>query len=91
MNGIDRIDSTKGYSADNCVPCCSKCNRMKLDHSIEDFKNHISKIYNHFVKGSETIENTSTNDGSEQSTSQANGGGNGGSPEMENDIVRSIQ
>ena len=64
INGIDRIDSSKGYSVDNCVPCCSKCNKMKLDYSVEDFKNHIDKIYNHFVKGSETIENTS-NDGSE--------------------------
>ena len=22
-NGIDRVDSQKGYEKDNCVPCCS--------------------------------------------------------------------
>jgi hypothetical protein len=27
--GIDRIDNTKGYTNENCVPCCWKCNRMK--------------------------------------------------------------
>lgn len=28
-NGIDRVDSTKGYTIDNCVSCCSQCNMMK--------------------------------------------------------------
>lgn len=75
-NGIDRVDSSKGYTADNCVSCCTICNLMKLDHSKSDFLNHIEKIHNHFLKqGSTTIENTSQ-DGSEQSTSQANGDGN---------------
>lgn len=45
-NGIDRIDSSKGYTIDNCVPCCAKCNRMKLDYEITEFLNHINKIYN---------------------------------------------
>jgi len=27
--GIDRMDSAKDYSADNCVPCCPECNWMK--------------------------------------------------------------
>lgn len=72
-NGIDRIDSSKGYSVDNCVPCCSRCNYMKLDLSVNDFLNHISKIYNfQFNKGSTTI--------SQESTLQANGNGNGGYP-----------
>lgn len=63
-NGIDRVDSSKGYFKENCVPCCTTCNYMKLDNSYEFFKNHIEKIYNHLNKGSETIENTSI-DGSE--------------------------
>lgn len=66
-NGIDRIDSSKGYSIDNCVPCCSWCNTMKLNHSTEEFLNHINKIYN-FQKeklGSTTIENTTNKVGSE--------------------------
>lgn len=26
---IDRMDSACGYEADNVVPCCSRCNKMK--------------------------------------------------------------
>ena len=84
VNGIDRVDSSKGYVLNNCVPCCSKCNYMKLDLTREDFLEHISKIYNHNREGSTTIENVS-----EQSTSQANGDGNGKDPEvvMDQEIV----
>jgi hypothetical protein len=28
-NGIDRLDSSKGYSKENCVACCVECNLMK--------------------------------------------------------------
>lgn len=66
-NGIDRIDSNKGYTINNCVPCCSWCNTMKLDHSLEEFLQHITNIYN-FQKekqGSTTIENTTNEVGSE--------------------------
>jgi hypothetical protein len=31
--GIDRIDNTKGYILNNCVPACTMCNMMKnVDH-----------------------------------------------------------
>lgn len=53
FNGIDRIDSSKGYILDNCVPCCSICNRMKSDFSQDFFLDHINKIYN-FNKSSTT-------------------------------------
>jgi len=29
INGIDRLDNTKGYLLENCIPCCKHCNRMK--------------------------------------------------------------
>ena len=29
VNGIDRLDNTKGYIIENCIPCCKHCNRMK--------------------------------------------------------------
>lgn len=29
FNGIDRMDSTRGYELDNCVSCCDECNTMK--------------------------------------------------------------
>lgn len=44
-NGADRIDNTKGYVSGNVVPCCTLCNQMKLDHTFEDFKEHIACIY----------------------------------------------
>ena len=69
VNGIDRIDSIKGYTIDNCVPCCSKCNLMKNNLKKEDFLQHISKIYN-FSISSTTIPKGSTSeanaDGSER-------------------------
>lgn len=44
-NGIDRIDSSKGYELGNVTPCCAMCNRMKSNYSLEAFKSHIQKIY----------------------------------------------
>lgn len=43
-NGIDRVENTKGYSLDNCVACCRRCNTMKMAIPFEDFKEHIIKI-----------------------------------------------
>ena len=74
-NGIDRIDPEKEYSVDNCVPCCPKCNYMKHTLKQEDFYKQILKIYNHLGLSSTTI--------SKESTSQANGDGNGENPEMD--------
>ena len=36
-NGIDRIDSSIGYTESNCVPCCGKCNIAKSDMSQKEF------------------------------------------------------
>jgi hypothetical protein len=44
--GIDRVDNTKGYSTDNCVPCCAMCNEMKLDYKADAWVSHMSKILN---------------------------------------------
>lgn len=44
-NGVDRLDSSIGYTTENCVPCCSTCNRMKGTMSVEDFIAHIERIY----------------------------------------------
>lgn len=30
VNGIDRVDNSKGYTKENCVSSCQTCNRMKL-------------------------------------------------------------
>lgn len=45
-NGIDRLDSLKGYESDNIVSSCWICNRMKLNMSEDEFKSHILKIKN---------------------------------------------
>ena len=45
-SGIDRVDSSKSYSRDNCVPCCKKCNYMKRDLSVKDFFSHVKLIVN---------------------------------------------
>jgi len=44
-NGIDRIDSDKGYNLKNVVPCCSICNLMKNYLKTDIFLAHIPKIY----------------------------------------------
>lgn len=41
---IDRLDNTKGYTKDNCVACCSLCNRMKHTLSKEVFMEQAMKI-----------------------------------------------
>lgn len=48
MNGIDRLNPILGYVTENIVPCCKKCNQMKWDLTLEEFKSHIKKLYNHF-------------------------------------------
>ncbi len=43
-NGIDRIDSSKGYTKDNIVPCCSVCNMMKGTKTVKEFIDIVSYI-----------------------------------------------
>ncbi len=35
--GLDRIDSSRGYSNDNVLPCCYNCNVAKAELSYKDF------------------------------------------------------
>jgi hypothetical protein len=44
-NGLDRIDSSKGYTEDNVVPCCTSCNLMKSDKTREEFLLAIEAIH----------------------------------------------
>ena len=46
-NGIDRVDSSKGYVDGNCLPCCKTCNLMKRTDSFNDFIEHIGRMYRH--------------------------------------------
>ena len=43
-NGIDRKDNSVGYDIDNCLPCCSVCNRAKHVLSYEEFESWLDRI-----------------------------------------------
>jgi len=45
VNGLDRVDNSKGYIVSNLVTCCSKCNYAKRNMTKEDFLNLINRIY----------------------------------------------
>ena len=44
-NGIDRLDSNRGYTKDNCVACCKHCNIAKNVMSKDDFLDFVKKVY----------------------------------------------
>ena len=46
-NGIDRIDSQKGYTTENTVSCCGRCNEAKMSETQEDFIKWIEIVYKH--------------------------------------------
>lgn len=43
-NGIDRVDSDKGYEDGNVVPCCCICNRAKSTLSQDEFYSWVKKV-----------------------------------------------
>lgn len=45
--GIDRINSECGYTVENSVPCCAKCNYAKRDLTREAFLLWVKDIYEH--------------------------------------------
>jgi len=51
-NGIDRVDNSRGYDVDNCVPCCSVCNHAKSNSSLDDFKVWINRVHFHWANSS---------------------------------------
>lgn len=56
MNGVDRVDSSKGYEVGNCVPCCYRCNCMKRNYTLEEFLGKIKSVYEHAKTVLERIE-----------------------------------
>lgn len=44
-NGLDRVDSNKGHTPDNVVPCCYRCNQAKNDMATNEFFSLIKMIY----------------------------------------------
>ena len=48
-NGIDRLNNDEGYTLENCVSCCSLCNHIKSDVSLNDFMAQIERIHSNRV------------------------------------------
>lgn len=48
-NGIDRLDNSNGYEANNIVPCCSVCNHAKHTMRYEDFKSWIFLVSDNLI------------------------------------------
>lgn len=50
FNGVDRMDSMKGYDLDNCVSACTECNMMKGALDILTFMQRVEHILRHNCK-----------------------------------------
>lgn len=46
-NGIDRLDTARGYEADNVVTCCATCNRAKLAMTYDEFVSWLRRVHRH--------------------------------------------
>ena len=46
-SGIDRLDSSKGYTVENSVPCCKDANYAKLNLSLDLFLQLVREIHEH--------------------------------------------
>ena len=59
LNGIDRVDSSQGYTIENVVSCCKRCNYMKgavekkFCVSQGQWLKQIEKIYHYRIKDGE--------------------------------------
>ena len=45
VSGIDRLDNNKGYTEENCVSSCKRCNYKKGADSHDDFIQWIKSVY----------------------------------------------
>lgn len=45
VNGIDRVDSSKGYRFLNCVSCCAHCNRAKGSMGRQEFRDWVQRVH----------------------------------------------
>jgi hypothetical protein len=45
--GIDRVDNTRGYHLDNCIPCCETCNKAKRTLSLREFAQWVTRLARH--------------------------------------------
>lgn len=50
FNGVDRIDSLKGYTAGNVVPCCTYCNQAKNSREPDEFLVWVNDLYDYQMR-----------------------------------------
>ena len=43
--GIDRVNSSVGYTVENSAPCCSTCNVAKSNMSALDFRAWVERVH----------------------------------------------
>lgn len=48
-NGLDRRDSSHGYTVENCVACCRPCNIAKHTFSEIEFKTWVNRVHAHWA------------------------------------------
>jgi len=48
-NGIDRVDNSLGYTADNVVSCCGICNKAKNTMGLVEFYEWIERVHSHRI------------------------------------------
>ena len=48
--GLDRVDSRRGYTIDNVVPCCWTCNKAKSAMSIKEFRLWVIRVCKHWAE-----------------------------------------
>lgn len=44
VDRVDRVDPEFGYTSDNVVSCCSRCNKMKGTLSLDEFLEAVALI-----------------------------------------------
>jgi hypothetical protein len=47
VNGIDRMDNTKGYVLGNIVSCCTECNYVKRDKPFGEWMQWLDRVVEH--------------------------------------------
>ena len=51
INGLDRIDCSKGYAHDNVTPACGFCNAARNTKSRPHFAQWVKQVYDHMKLG----------------------------------------
>lgn len=49
-NGVDRKNSKLGYTDDNCLTACKRCNIAKSTMTKQEFILWVKKVYNHIIR-----------------------------------------